>query len=211
MSSFLPRSEADRAHPYRLAQLTCLDIRHRGQFDYVDGELANGESIKLMRLRYGGSASRWGSALYLASSDKYEDSILPTGSFADTLKEALDMPRPLPWLNAQFPDGLSRGSTPVSPDWDQRLLSLLAPWNLSTPRLATELTDLGDRSRVWRVESNNGPCVAKPTFEGPAFVEPGLRIAAVLDHAGIPTGAPILTVDGKLCRPRQSVTNRQDN
>ncbi|MFC9234950.1 phosphotransferase enzyme family protein [Streptomyces decoyicus] len=89
----------------------------------------------------------------------------------------------------------------MSPDWNQRLLSLLAPWNLSTPRLAAELTDLGDRSRVWRVESNNGPYVAKLTFDDPAFVEPGLRIAALLDRAGIPTGAPIPTVDGKLCRP----------
>ncbi|MFC9234951.1 hypothetical protein ACFTZK_00385 [Streptomyces decoyicus] len=56
----------------------------------MDGELADGERVKLMRLRYGGSASRWGFALYLASSDKYEDSTLPTGSFADTPEEALD-------------------------------------------------------------------------------------------------------------------------
>jgi hypothetical protein len=69
-----------------------VDIRHRGQFAYVDGELANGQSIKLMRLRlrYAGSASTWGFALYLASSDKYEDTILPTGSFAGTPEEALD-------------------------------------------------------------------------------------------------------------------------
>lgn len=71
-------------------RLAGLDIRHRGQFAYVDGELAGGESIKLMRLRYGGSASTWGFALYLASTDKYEDTILPTGSFAGTPEEALD-------------------------------------------------------------------------------------------------------------------------
>jgi hypothetical protein len=56
----------------------------------VDGELANGQSIKLMRLRYAGSASTWGFALYLASSDKHEDTILPTGSFVGTPEEALD-------------------------------------------------------------------------------------------------------------------------
>jgi hypothetical protein len=33
----------------------------------------------LCRLRYGGSATRWGFALYLASKDGYQDSILPTG------------------------------------------------------------------------------------------------------------------------------------
>ncbi|MFF4761815.1 hypothetical protein [Streptomyces sp. NPDC001292] len=71
-------------------QLAGLDIRHRGQFAYVDGELPEGETVKLMRLRYGGSASTWGFALYLASSDKYEDTILPTGSFAGTPEEALD-------------------------------------------------------------------------------------------------------------------------
>jgi hypothetical protein len=50
-------------------QLAGLDVRHRGQFAYVDGELTNGENIKLMRLRYGGSASIWGFALYLATPD----------------------------------------------------------------------------------------------------------------------------------------------
>jgi hypothetical protein len=32
-------------------RLAAVHLRHRGQFAYVDGELANGESIKLMRLR----------------------------------------------------------------------------------------------------------------------------------------------------------------
>ncbi|MER5853807.1 hypothetical protein ABT126_44850 [Streptomyces sp. NPDC002012] len=71
-------------------KLAAVNVRHRGQFAYVDGELTDGESIKLMRLRYGGSASIWGFALYLASSDKYEDTILPTGSFAGTPEDALD-------------------------------------------------------------------------------------------------------------------------
>lgn len=42
------------------------------------------------RLRYGGSAGIWGFALYLAGTDKHEDSVLPTGSFAGTPEEALD-------------------------------------------------------------------------------------------------------------------------
>ncbi|MGW3660423.1 hypothetical protein ACWD6R_34375 [Streptomyces sp. NPDC005151] len=67
-----------------------MHVRHRGEFAYVDGEFADGESVKLMRLRYSGSASTWGFALYLASTDKYEDSMLPTGSFVGTPEKALD-------------------------------------------------------------------------------------------------------------------------
>ena len=36
-------------------------------------------STDLCRLRYGGSASTWGFALYLASSGRYQDQVLPTG------------------------------------------------------------------------------------------------------------------------------------
>ncbi|MEV0374730.1 phosphotransferase [Streptomyces sp. NPDC050636] len=89
----------------------------------------------------------------------------------------------------------------MSSDSDQRLLPLLGPWKLPDPRLTAELTGLGDRSRVWKVESSDGSYVAKLTFDDPEFVEPGLRIAVVLDQAGIPTGAPIPTADGKLCCP----------
>ena len=42
--------------------------------------LPDGEIMPLCRLRYGGSASTWGFAIYLASRDGYEDSILPNGS-----------------------------------------------------------------------------------------------------------------------------------
>jgi hypothetical protein len=70
--------------------LAAVHVRHRAAFAYVDGELPSGEIIKLMRLRYGGSASRWGFALHLASTDKYEDTILPTGTFASTPEDALD-------------------------------------------------------------------------------------------------------------------------
>jgi hypothetical protein len=35
-------------------------------------------------------ASSWGFALYLASTDTYQDSILHTGTFAGTPEEALD-------------------------------------------------------------------------------------------------------------------------
>jgi hypothetical protein len=63
-----------------------------------------------MRLRHGGSASRWGFAVYLASRDGYEDSILPSGMFAGTPEEALDcacglyLGEPAAWLESRSED-----------------------------------------------------------------------------------------------------------
>ncbi|MEU7180549.1 MULTISPECIES: hypothetical protein [Streptomyces] len=51
--------------------------------------LLGGDVIKLIRPRYGGSASTWGFALYLASTDEYQDAILPTSGFADIPEDAL--------------------------------------------------------------------------------------------------------------------------
>jgi hypothetical protein len=67
-----------------------LDIRHRGAFAYVDGRLADGTTLPLFRLRYNGSAHQWGFAIYLASKDGYEDSLLPSGCPSGTPQEALD-------------------------------------------------------------------------------------------------------------------------
>jgi hypothetical protein len=80
------RSHA-RTHWPRLDDVT---VRYRAGFAYIDGHLPGGEVIPLCRLRYGGSARTWGFALYLASSDRYEDQILPTGFFAGTPEDALD-------------------------------------------------------------------------------------------------------------------------
>jgi len=71
-------------------QLTAVRTRFRGEFAYVDGQLRDGEILPLMRLRYGGSATRWGFAIYLASKEGYENSVLPTGEFAGTAEDALD-------------------------------------------------------------------------------------------------------------------------
>ena len=48
------------------------------------------QPLPFMRLRYGGSAARWGSAMYPASKDGYEDAVLPTGAFAGLPEDALD-------------------------------------------------------------------------------------------------------------------------
>jgi hypothetical protein len=59
--------------------LAGVQARFRGRFAYVDGELEGGEVPPLCRLRYAGSASLWGLAIYLASRDGYQDSVLPSG------------------------------------------------------------------------------------------------------------------------------------
>lgn len=65
-------------------------MRFRGAFGYVQALLPDGQLLPLMRLRYGGSAARWGFAVYLASTDGYQESALPTGEFAGTPEDALD-------------------------------------------------------------------------------------------------------------------------
>jgi choline dehydrogenase-like flavoprotein len=74
----------------RWPALTRVDVRFRGQFAYVDGVLPDGDVLPLCRLRYGGSASIWGFAIYRASHDDYDKSVLPSGYPAGTPQEALD-------------------------------------------------------------------------------------------------------------------------
>jgi hypothetical protein len=70
--------------------LAGVEVRFRGRFAYVDGELESGEALPLCRLRYSGSASLWGFAIYLASRDGYQDSVLPSGLPIGEPEEALD-------------------------------------------------------------------------------------------------------------------------
>ena len=63
--------------------LYLLDARTpqpQGQVPPVDatGQLPGGTSLPLCRLRYTGSASTWGFAIYRASHDDYEKSVLPS-------------------------------------------------------------------------------------------------------------------------------------
>jgi hypothetical protein len=67
-----------------------VDVRFRSNFGYVDGTIVDGPTVQLCRLRYGGSASVWGFAIYRASHDDYEDAFLPTGSMGGSPEEALD-------------------------------------------------------------------------------------------------------------------------
>ena len=63
-----------------------LAVRHRAGCAYADAHLPNGEVLPLLRLRYGGSATYWGVALYRPSTGRYEDQPWFTG----TPVEALD-------------------------------------------------------------------------------------------------------------------------
>ena len=91
----------------RWPQLTDLTVRYHGAFAYVDGHLADGTTLPLCRLRYGGSAHTWGFAIYRASHDDYEDSILPAGTRRTSRSPRLRL-RPLP----QRPDRLDQPATP---------------------------------------------------------------------------------------------------
>ena len=71
-------------------QISQIRTRYRANFAYIDAVLADGEQLRLCRLRYGGSALQWGFAIYRASHEDYEDSYLPTGYPVGTAEEALD-------------------------------------------------------------------------------------------------------------------------
>jgi len=79
----------DRARE-RWPALADVAVRTRGSFAYVDGITPDGETLRLCRLRYLRSVAAWGFALYLASKDGYEESVLPTGSLVGTPEDALD-------------------------------------------------------------------------------------------------------------------------
>ncbi len=74
----------------RWPSLTRVSVRVRGNFAYISATTADEEELPLCRLRYGGSASYWGFAVYLASKDSYQDSVLPNGMTAGAPEEALD-------------------------------------------------------------------------------------------------------------------------
>ena len=81
---------SDRARQ-RWPRIQRITLRFRGNLAYVDAVLADGDTIKLCRLRYVGYASRWGFAIWRASHNDYQDSWLPNGTPSGTPEEALDV------------------------------------------------------------------------------------------------------------------------
>jgi hypothetical protein len=84
-TSLAQRLRAHASHNW--PQLAAVHVRYHGQFAYVEGELIGSERLPLMRLRYGGSAHRWGTAIYVASTNSYENQIWFSGS----TEEAFDL------------------------------------------------------------------------------------------------------------------------
>jgi len=72
-------------------QLAAVHVRYHGQFAYVAAELTDGDRLPLMRLRYGGSAHRWGSAIYVAGKDSYEDQIWFSGAIEEVFDLVCDL------------------------------------------------------------------------------------------------------------------------
>ena len=64
----------------RWPQLSCITVRWHGEFAYVAGQLPGGTTLPLLRLRYAGSATTWGFAIYRASHDDYEKSVRPAAT-----------------------------------------------------------------------------------------------------------------------------------
>jgi hypothetical protein len=70
--------------------LADVKVTHRAGFAYITGTTTDGEELRLCRLRYAGSASVWGFAIYRASHDDYQPSMLPSGATAGSPEDALD-------------------------------------------------------------------------------------------------------------------------
>ena len=80
----------DARRQERWPELLDISIRYRGSFAYITGTTNDDGALPLCRLRHLGEPDNWGFAIYLASKDGYQDSILPRGSFTGAPEEALD-------------------------------------------------------------------------------------------------------------------------
>src|ERR1700761_7570987 len=59
----------------RWPQIASLQIRHRGNFSYVDAPPPDPPPLKLARLRFVAPPSQWQFAIYRASHDDYDESV----------------------------------------------------------------------------------------------------------------------------------------
>ena len=80
----------DTHRQQRWPNLAELSIRFRGDFVYLTSTDLTGDPMLLCRLTYKKNVELWGFAIYLASRDAYENSILPNGRLTGTPEQALD-------------------------------------------------------------------------------------------------------------------------
>lgn len=74
----------------RWPQLEEVTISWRGSYGYVSAYLSDDEAIPVCRLRYLGTDTDWDFAIYRASSQDYDEMLLPNGSTSATPAQALD-------------------------------------------------------------------------------------------------------------------------
>jgi hypothetical protein len=75
----------------RWPQLQELRVRFHAPFAYVEATVPEGYDQPLFRLKWTGHRDGlWAFAIWLASKDGYERSVLPSGMFLGTPEEAMD-------------------------------------------------------------------------------------------------------------------------
>lgn len=74
----------------RWPALATVNVRHRGRFAYITGELADGTTLPLCRLPTAATPTAGASPSTWPAKDGYQDSFLPNGSPVGTAEEALD-------------------------------------------------------------------------------------------------------------------------
>jgi hypothetical protein len=87
-SDLVHRLEAHRKS--RWPELGELSVRFHSPFAYVEAELPEGYVSPLFRLKWVGSRDLWAFAIYLASRDEYERSVLPDGRLTGSPEMAMD-------------------------------------------------------------------------------------------------------------------------
>lgn len=74
----------------RWPQLKDARVRFRASYAYVEATLPDGYDQPLFRLRCTDNRGRWAFAIWLASKDGYEQSVLPSGPLVGAVEEAMD-------------------------------------------------------------------------------------------------------------------------
>jgi hypothetical protein len=82
--------EVDHYASQRWPQLEEVTIRWRGSYGYLTGHLPDDQDIPLARIGYLGNPTDWAFALYQASTDTYQPSVLLNGQPTGTPTQALD-------------------------------------------------------------------------------------------------------------------------
>jgi hypothetical protein len=82
--------EVDHRAAQRWPQLEEVTIRWRGSYGYLTGHRPSDENIPLARIGYLGDPDDWAFAIYQASSESYQQSVLLDGHPTGTPSQALD-------------------------------------------------------------------------------------------------------------------------